>query len=809
MTGLRSMRNFLSLMPAAVLLMPGTVWAQESASAIYQQLRAFELTGGSAPANGVVLKRDRGEMTFTSGTFYFSPPVAGKVRGAVFLGEGRFRAEVPPGEFELENVRRMLKADLVESDFKTAVLRFTDDTFEVIGAGAAPGSAPADATKLAQEFEKRVLKETGANIAARLTLSIVNRESPGFFLAEFDKGQRKRFTLLLDAQGRIPSATFSINGGEKGMVYSYRDTVGGGNDVWMAFYSEGDYARRSVDYSDAFDLIDTLNYDMEVDLRDPGRRMGVRATLRIKALADGLRAIPFALGEDLPEYDSMRLKKNMKLKSAAMADGSALEAVQEEWEGGLTVFLPAARKAGEEFSIVITAEGDFLAESGDSPRIAGGRIVWVSGCYYPWINGQWYPRHGYLRRSAFEIAYQHKKRLRVAGNGVRVYEGAAEDDKDSLVTKWKMEDPVALITFALGPFERHEEVVKDRGLNIPVEFHSLSGGTIAIKEDFIVAEMMNAVNYFSAIFGKYPYPRLSGVFHPFGFGQGFPTLLLIPNTDRASKYTFSFIAHETAHQWWGNIVAWRSYRDQWLSEGFAEYSGILYTGLRDRSASANDLIDRMRRDLRDPPVTLTGVGRGKLADVGPIILGHRLSTRETLGAYQALIYSKGGLVLRMLHFLFTDPATGKGDAFFEMMSDFVKQHQGSFATTEGFVQVANQHFVKTAIAQKYGLKDLNWFFRQWVYQAHLPSYRLEYQTEAQPDGSVVVQGVVYQENVPEEWFMPLPLVFTFDKNQVATGTVHAYGPQTSFNIKLPMRPRKVELDPSLWVISEKTTTRGK
>ena len=55
-------------------------------------------------------------------------------------------------------------------------------------------------------------------------------------------------------------------------------------------------------------------------------------------------------------------------------------------------------------------------------------------------------------------------------------------------------------------------------------------------------------------------------------------MLLMPKADMATKHTYRFIAHETAHQWWGNIVAWRSYRDQWLSEGFAEYSGILYTG---------------------------------------------------------------------------------------------------------------------------------------------------------------------------------------------------------------------------------------
>jgi len=123
----------------------------------------------------------------------------------------------------------------------------------------------------------------------------------------------------------------------------------------------------------------------------------------------------------------------------------------------------------------------------------------------------------------------------------------------------------------------------------------------------------------------------------------------IPPTDDAYKTTYQFIAHETAHQWWGGIVAWRSYRDQWLSEGFAEYSGILYTGTRDSKNSKEELLSDARDSLRQPPVTTTGLGKGRLVDVGPITFGHRLNTTKTFGAYQALIYSKGALVLRTLH----------------------------------------------------------------------------------------------------------------------------------------------------------------
>ena len=79
----------------------------------------------------------------------------------------------------------------------------------------------------------------------------------------------------------------------------------------------------------------------------------------------------------------------------------------------------------------------------------------------------------------------------------------------------------------------------------------------------------------------------------------------------------------------------------------------------------------------------------------------------------------------------------------------------------------------------------------------------------QGDGAVLISGTVYQENAPDDWFMPVPLQFEFGKNQRARVTVTAYGPERPFQVKLPMNPKKVELDPDLWILSEKTTTKGK
>ncbi len=769
-----------------------TAFAQDGNKAIYEQIKAFNLNGGKADVAGLVLKRDRVTMTF-NGTFYFSSTINGKVTGAVFVGTGTFKAEVPPSEFEKNNVKRLLDAETVESDFKTAVFRFTDDTFDIIGKDKKDGTADAQTQKSAIEHDARILKETGANLASRLTISIINKETPGFFFATFDGGKRDRFSFTLDYQNRLPTYFFDINGGEKGHIFAYKSSIYN-NETWLAFYSLEDYQTGYVAYSDKNDLVDITNYKMDLDLRSPKSKLGLRTKIAMTTRFANTSAIPFNIGESLGEYENQRLKKQLRLKAARLGNQN-IEFVQEDWEGGFTVFLPNSAPAEQNIEIEFELEGDFIQQP-----------PFFEDSHYPRSNTSWYPHHGYLDRATYEMTFLHSKNFKIATVGTRQSEEISSEDKDVTITKYKMNYPVSFVTFALAKFTRKTEMIKwDSGENpTPLEYNELIN--VGIEEKFIMAEMNNSVRYFHSLFGKYPYETYSAAFHPFGFGQGFPSLLMIPGTDRANKYTYAFIAHETAHQWWGNIVAWRSYRDQWLSEGFAEYSGVLYTALRkDYKASVN-LIDEMRDSLKNPPETRNGIGKGKLYEIGPLVLGHRLETSKTYGAYNTLIYNKGALVLRMLHFLFTDPQTGKGDAFFTMMKDFVERHRNKVASTEDFMRVANEHFVLSPIARRYNLKDLNWFFKQWVYETDLPSYSMTYTLQDQPDGSCLFSGTVFQENAPEKWAMVLPVMFSFGEKSSGMATVVAFGAKNNFSIKLPKKPQKVELDPQKWILSEKTKT---
>ena len=560
----------------------------------------------------------------------------------------------------------------------------------------------------------------------------------------------------------------------------------------MAFNSSDDYTKGIVPYSDFYNLADTNKYDLTLDLMEPKKVLGLTAQVSMTSRTDGLRVLPFAVGESLGVYENERLKKQLHILSAHLSDGTALTYFQEPWEGGFTVVLPEPVPAGQHLSLTVELKGDFMLDLG------------VEQPYFPRSSDTWYPRHGYLPRATFDVSIIHRKRDNVVTGGKVIREAPAPGTNDGVLTEFRIDQPIPLTTFAVGPYEIHKDVAKmENGQELPLEFFAVRG---TAKADFILAEMNNSIRYFSKFFGQYPYPLFRGAFHPFDYGQGFATTIMIPGADAANNRTYSFIAHETSHQWWGDMVLWRSYRDQWLSEGFAEYSGMLYVGMRDNSASQRQLIERARRELLDPPATLQGIAKGRLVDVGPLVMGLRLESRQTLGAYTALVYDKGALVLRMLHYLFSDPDTGDGHAFVDLMTEFVHRYQGTTATTEQFFALANERVKDTPLARKYGYTDLNWFYRQWVTQTYLPTYVLSYSIENSNAG-VFLKGDLYQNGIPEgeKWFMPLPLFIGFHGGAGGWTTIAVQGARTPIRIKLPQAPEKIELDPNLWILSEKTS----
>src|SRR3989442_1507168 len=145
-------------------------------------------------------------------------------------------------------------------------------------------------------------------------------------------------------------------------------------------------------------------------------------------------------------------------------------------------------------------------------------------------------------------------------------------------------------------------------------------------------EVANTVRLFELYFGPYPYKLLAVTNIPYSYGQGWPGLLylsalsFLDSTQRHNlgirdniRLTDFFRAHESSHQWWGHRVGWKSYHDQWLSEGFAEFSGYLYILYRQNHKEYLNSLRLARQDL-----AARDLHNHVYESVGPGWMGRRL-----------------------------------------------------------------------------------------------------------------------------------------------------------------------------------------
>jgi hypothetical protein len=186
--------------------------------------------------------------------------------------------------------------------------------------------------------------------------------------------------------------------------------------------------------------------------------------------------------------------------------------------------------------------------------------------------------------------------------------------------------------------------------------------------------------YFSIINNAAPFSRLYWGNDPSAFA-GIPEF---------------FLAHELAHQWWGQAIGWKNYHEQWISEGFAQYFSALYAQRAHGDASFNAMLRQFRRwSLSE-------------SDQGPVDLGYRLGLIQGQGRiFRAIIYNKGASVLHMLRRFVGD------EAFFNGLRRFYGAQKFQKAGTDDFEQ---------AMATASG-RSLDRFFDRWIHGGDIPTVR--------------------------------------------------------------------------------------
>lgn len=751
--------------------------AQERKPADYQRMQEWRAAGSAVaiPAEGLEFQRDVATWRLESGSLRACEPLAdGFVSGFVFEGKGRFVMEIPDA-FEVRQLRRFADKpglERVDETFTKMVLRTSSD----LAATVAPIEAGVGFTSnsLLRSRSEEWLRRVPLDVDARV---LAGHLTPGddYLLVDMDTSSFGWISFEFDplAQEEVSLAK----------LRELNDWV----EVWVNLdrASERDSAGRPT--SARKPVIDVTLAAIEVDLRKHSgspydREQGTKldkafysSTIAFVPQRDGARALQLALSP------------LAKVSRVFTPDGHELEFIRDH--------------VGKRFMGVDRDLHDStLTVLFDEPT-RRGKMRQIGVEYemkqYNYASGRsWYPgeHHGFDDLHQAKVTFKLPKKSQVRCVG-KLEEELQE--RDGLVSIWSTTAPVKMIGYSFGEGFKEERIKQDGAPEV-VAFGSSSSVVIGNMVRNVAVDVSNALKFFQWYFDiRLPIDQMQATCIAGYHGQAFEGLLHLSQLTFDSEHpgaTELFRAHEASHAIWGHMVGWKSYRDQWLSEAFAEYSAMLFVETTMPKAPYFDEILQVYTNEQTGSIKgafskfarpwNVGLRADELKQIGPIAAGYRASTARMPGGYQIQSYNKGALVLHMMRALLSGMARDR-DLFREIMQDFIRTYGGKQASTEDFRELVE---MKTGMSWKA-------FFDAWIYGTEIPDLKWSKQVAPGPSGKPVLTVTIDAAAVDPAFTQPVPLQIIFKSGKIGTVYIPLKVPQTVHTVELPEAPQKVVLAP--------------
>jgi hypothetical protein len=694
------------------------------------------------------LVREGGTFHFDQGVFYFYSPVEGRVTGAVFAGTGQFKM-TPKDAGERHSLALLTKSDSMAQDFSTLVLRFTDGTADEIRKASAGGGGQPDGhvRSAAEDLPKNYRKDMSDNVELRMLADVLGGGQGEFFLASFRMGNvltGKNVVFLVDPEGSAHASPDEVE------LTTWSDTE---LQPWVAYKMEH--------AADSFrgKRVKVTDERLDVSIERSGA-MKASAETTMKVLRDGVRVV------------RLNLYPTLRVTGVYSESGAPLDFVQEDkkLDPDFAAILPAPAKAGDTLRLRIEYGGK------DALRADGKDTYYL----LPGARESWYPsgESDFGEFASFHMTFHIPKQLQIVATGKQV--SLTPESGGMMKAVWETDAPIPVAGFNLGDFKSSGvktpqgfsvDAYADTGLPDVYAPLTESGtmGTLttvsALKNE--VSQGSAAIQIYSDFFGKLPYDHVALTEQTAcGFGQSWPMLVYLPICgfwdetiqhqlgllDYDASYWREVTPHEVSHQWWGNLVGFNSYRDQWMSEGFANFSvGVfmMYTTPNGDMGPYRTFWKEQQKNLLQK--TKDGI---RPIDAGSLTMGERVSNSKTGNVYQLLIYSKGAYVLHMLEMMEWTPQ-GQEAAFKHSMQQFVSDYSGKAATTEDWKASMEKTMPKSLDLR--GDRKLDWFFNEYVYGTELPHYSVSADFTVGADGATSAHLKLAQSNVSKDFVMPVPL----------------------------------------------------
>lgn len=750
----------------------------------------------------------RGDATFylTDGYLIFGTPVHGvRVAAAFYAPETINDAEVllrPPDRGERASLAAHTGTPNLSEHFRQAIFISTDGSIERWRSELLENPAVRPDLEMGLLLNSRfgsAAGNLGQSFQVRLVHDLLNGQPElGIFYTALSGVRLGNFDFIFDPLSReeVTVGAVSTKPGESGFI------------TWASFSTRARERERAEPPSFGKPRHFRIEATVHPDLR-------LEARTRITWHSDV--PLPGALGFEIAPA--------MEVTGASI-DGAPVEVFRREsfratliGRNGNEPFLivpPEPLQPGRTYELEFQHQGRVILDAGNSVYFVGART-------------NWYPARG-LDFATFDLRFRVPANLQLVATGDLV--------SDTVEGEWRQvhrraSSPVRMAGFNLGDYERlalkrgdlSVEVFANRraetalepkrqAIIIPAPPYPGRGAGPAQRGPQIITmpappapdprarirnlaeEIGDAMAWMSAQFGPPPLSLLTVSPIPGFFGQGFPGLLYLstlafldeadrpPSARGAALQTFYneiLYAHEAAHQWWGNLVAASTYRDDWLQEALANYTALLILERR-KGARALENVLNSYRDLLVRPIA---EGRS-LESAGPITWGLRLMTGAQPDPWRAITYDKGSWIIHMLRRRMGD------EAFFKFLRALRDRYQYRAITTEEFRELAAE-FVPKDVPDR----NLTDFFDHWVYGTGIPQLNLSHTVK----GSLLTL-TLRQSGVPEEFTVDVPVeIRVAGRKQPLLRWIQSDAEPVQVTVKLPGALQRVDLAPGQGILA--------
>jgi hypothetical protein len=681
------------------------------------------------------------EITLARGQLATLQDSSGALAGLLFEGNAHVRFS-PRHALERQQMHRFTGDSVFAGNVSTILWRFVNSPFGKRTSGGAdahgvnmrahtgwpwqklpraPTQTSSNAAVLPGLLQKDLLQRRGFNLAAYLLSSRHARQPSEFVACAFVSNEPRPTSPPIYLYLYEPRAHESIE------FLQYLPQALGHPFYTVCSYPLGDYFAAAPE-----DSLRLTKYNGWVELNPNGR---VTADMGVDIFT--ARQNPATL--------FFQLAPDLAVTRITSEFGDTLDFVQEKKENGLTVFVPEAVSRLDTIRLLFHYDGKILEKNESGILFLKETVFWV-------------PHLDYLRRAVYRVIFKYPRALRVLGIGHL----AREWEEGEYRLSYYIESFAAkAASFCLGKFDSDTLLVD----GLPrLEIHSTSYRSPQQRRH-VAADIANSLFLFNQLLATYPAPMLRVVEAPGFTSHGFPglvTLSWVGFQTHLSGILEALRSHEVAHQWFGNAIGWATYRDQWLSEAFAEYLGALYVEwVRQDRDSFEHLLQSWRDDLLEGGNVGVSLGfkrfglskealkKGEGLAAGPLAMGVRLGQKQALD-YYLQTYLKGAYLLHSLRWLLRDLETGSDAKFWQFLADFASTYWGADPSTQDLQKIAEKHFEGS----------LDWFFKQWIYGMAIPTYRWQYRV-VQGDSGNKVEISVQQEEVPPDFRMPVPVAVEY------------------------------------------------